>query len=75
MLIYMLYHWAIHLEVVADLTVKTFLLTFRRFISQKSLPQIMMSENVSTNFLAAEELKEMLSSKKLETSIGRCGVT
>ena len=35
----------------------------------------MMSDNASTYLLAAEELKEMLSSKELETSIGRCGVT
>ena len=35
----------------------------------------MMSGNASTYLLAAEELKEMLSSKELERSIGRCGVT
>ena len=65
----------IHLEVVADLTVETFLLAFRRFVSRKPLPQIMMSDNASTYLSAVEELKEMLSSKELETSIGRCGVT
>ena len=52
------------MEVVADLTVKTFLLAFKRFLSRKSLPQIMMSDNTSTYLLAAEELKEMLSSKE-----------
>ena len=45
---------AIHLEVVADLTVQTFLLAFRRFASRKSLPQIMMSDNASTYLLTAE---------------------
>ena len=35
----------------------------------------MMSDNVSTYLSAAEELKELLSLKELETSIGRCGVT
>ena len=66
---------AIHLEVVADLTVETFLLAFRRFVSRKSFPNIMMSDNASTYLSAVEELKEMLSSKELETSIGRRGVT
>ena len=35
----------------------------------------MMSDNASTYLPATKELKEMLSSKELETSIGRCGVT
>jgi len=66
---------AIHLEVVTDLTVQTFLLAFRRFVSRKSLPQVIMSDNASTYLSAAEELKEMLSSEELVTSIGRYGVT
>ena len=57
---------------MADLTVKIFLLAFRRFVSRKSLPQIMMLNNASTYPLAAEELKAMLSSA---ASIGRYGVT
>ena len=39
---------AIHLEVVTDLTVDTFLLAFRRFASRRSLPQIVVSDNAST---------------------------
>ena len=66
---------AIHLEIVEDLTVETFLLAFRRFVSRKSLPHIMMSDNASTYLSAAEELKEMFSSEELQTSLGRCGVT
>ena len=66
---------AVHLEVVTDLSVPTFLLAFRRFAARRSLPQIMMSDNTSTYLSAVEELKEILSSKELETSIGRCGVT
>ena len=63
------------MEVVADLTVQTFLLAFRGFVGWKSLPQVIMSDNASTYFSAAEELKEMLSSEELATSIGRYGVT
>ena len=47
---------AIHLEVVTDLTVDTFLLAFRRFASHRSLPQIVVSDNATTYQAAADEL-------------------
>ena len=47
----------IHLEVVTDLTVDTFLLAFRRFASRRSLPQIVVSDNVTTYQAAADELQ------------------
>ena len=47
---------AIHLEIVCDLTLQCFLQAFRRFISWRSLPQLMMSDNASTYQAAAEEL-------------------
>jgi len=36
---------AVHLEAVTDLNVETFLQAFRRFVSWKSLPQVMLSDN------------------------------
>ena len=66
---------AIHLEVVTDLSVETFMLAFRRFVSRKSLPHIMMSDNASTYLSATEELRGMLNSKELEASLGKCGIT
>lgn len=56
---------AIHLEVVNDLTADTFLLSFRRFASRKSLPSIMVSDNASTYQSAAEELQQLFRSKEL----------
>ena len=44
-----------YLEVANDLSNETFPLTFRRFASQKFLPQIVMSGNASTNHCAAVE--------------------
>jgi len=41
-------HQEFYLEVVSDLTTDTFIFTFRRFASHKSLPQIMMSDNMSS---------------------------
>jgi len=50
---------AVHLEVVTDLSIETFLLAFREFASCKSLPQMMMSDNASTYVSAAEELNKL----------------
>jgi len=53
----------VHLEIVTDLTTNTFLLALRRFASRKSLPRVIVSDNGSTYLSAAEELRELLSSK------------
>jgi len=39
---------AVHIEVVLDLTEVSFLQAFERFVSHKSLPYTMVSDNVST---------------------------
>ena len=65
---------AIHLKVVNDLSVDMFLLSFRRFASRKSLPNIMVSsDNVSSYQSAAEELLKLLKSQKLTHSLSRQG--
>ena len=66
---------AVHLEVVTDLSTETFLLAFRRFVSRKSLPQIVLSDNASTYLSAAEELKTLFESEDLKESLSRRGVT
>ena len=65
---------AIHLEVVTDLTVETFLLAFRRFTSRRSLPKVVVSDNASTYLAAAEELQQLLRSDGLTEVLGRRGV-
>lgn len=62
---------AIHLEVVTDLTVDTFLLAFRRFASRRSLPQIVVSDNASTYLAAADELQQLLQSEHRTEVLGR----
>ena len=66
---------AVHLEVVTDLSTETFLLAFQRFVSQKSLPQIVLSDNASTYLSTAEELKTLFESEDLRESLNRRGVT
>ena len=65
---------AVHLEVVTDLTVETFLLAFRRFTSRRSVPKIVVSDNASTYLAAADELQRLLQSDHLTELLGRQGV-
>jgi hypothetical protein len=65
---------AVHLEVVTNLTVPTFMSAFRRFASRKSLPKIMVSDNASTYQSAAEALTLLFNSAKLETSLSKRGI-
>ena len=65
---------AVHLEIVTDLTVPTFLLAFRRFSSRKSLPKLLLSDNASTYLAAADELKELFKSPILKETLSRKSV-
>ena len=62
---------AVHLELVCDLSVDSFLLAFRRFVSRKSLPTQMISDNASTYLAAAEEIKELFESDHLREVLER----
>ena len=66
---------AVHIEVVKDLTVQTFLLAFRRFSSRKSLPSIMISDNASTFLAAAEDLQRLFESETLQRELEHHNVT
>jgi len=64
---------AIHLEIVTDLTVESFLQAFRRFAGRRSIPKLLLSDNASTYLAAAEELKYLFSSTDLSESLSRKG--
>ena len=66
---------AVHLEVVTDLTVETFLLAFCQLCSRKSLPQKMISDNASTYLAAMEELQRMFNSESLKEALESQNVT
>ena len=66
---------AVHIEVVRDLTVQTFLLAFQRFSSRKSLPSIIISDNASTFLVAAEDLQRLFESKTLQRELAHHNVT
>ena len=64
----------LHLEVVFDLTKRSFLQAFRLFRMRKSLPYHMLSDNAPTYLTAAEELKQLFQSPSLKESLSRQGV-
>lgn len=64
----------LHLEVVFDLTKRSFLQAFRLFRMRKSLPYHMLSDNAPTYLTAAEELKQLFKSPTLKESLSRQGV-
>ena len=65
---------AVHLEVVQDLSVETFLQALRRFAARKSLPRLLLSDNASTYVSAAKELQQLFTSHKLEESLSTKGI-
>ena len=62
------------MEVVFDLTERSFLQAFRRFRICKSLPYHMLSDNIPTYSTAAKELKQLFQSPSLKESLCRQGV-
>jgi len=66
---------AVHLEVVLDMTVESFMLAFRKFVGRRSLPRTMMSDNASTYLAAADELQQLLNSTSLKEALEGHGIT
>ena len=62
---------AIHLEVVDDLSVDMFLLSFRRFASRRSLPNIMVYDNAYTYQSVSEELLKLFKSQELSHNLSK----
>ena len=65
---------AVHLEIVTDLSVETFLQALRRFAARRSLPRIMLSDNASTYEAAADELGCLINSDRMGESLCALGI-
>ena len=66
---------AIHLELTEDLSVRTFLLAFRRFTSRRGVPTRLLSDNAKTFKAAAKEVKLILRSEEVQRYFATKGVT
>ena len=66
---------AIHLEVVSDLSEESFLQAFRRFVSRRSLPETMISDNASTYLSAASEIEQLVKSTTVRDTLRNRGTS
>ena len=66
---------AIHLETVSDLSEESFLQAFRRFVSRRSLPVTMISDNASTYLSAAGEIEQLVKSTTIQDTLKNSGTT
>jgi hypothetical protein len=60
---------AVHLELVTDLSVESFMQAFRRFCSRKSVPRIMVSDNATTYLSAAKQIHSLYSSRAVHEEL------
>lgn len=60
---------AVHLEIVQDLSEESFLRAFRCFVSRRSLPRIMMSDNGSTFVAASNTIQQLTQSSKIQEEL------
>ncbi|XP_070557391.1 uncharacterized protein [Ptychodera flava] len=66
---------AVHLELVPDLTTRSFMMAFRRFAARRSLPSKMLSDNASTYLSAADELHDLMNSQEVKDLLAEHRVT
>ena len=56
---------ALHLEIVPDLDTATFLLCFKRFVSRRGLPSIIVTDNAKTFKAASKTIVKLFKSKEI----------
>ena len=66
---------AVHLELVADLNVSSFLLSFHQFTSSRGLPAILLLDNAKTFKSAAKEVRNIIRSKDVHTHLTNLQIT
>ena len=66
---------AIHLELVPDMTTRTFLNAFRRFVSRRSLPHHIISDNATTYLAAADEIHKLMHSEEVARYLANHRIT
>ena len=64
---------AVHLELVEDLNVNTFLMAIRRFRARKGTPKVIISDNAKTFKAAAKEVEEIINSEEIRSRMTNQG--
>ena len=65
---------AVHLDVVMDLTAKSFIRCFKRFISRRGLPTRIISDNGSTFKASAKILQEIFSNQEVKRFLSNSNI-
>ena len=65
---------AVHLELVPNLSVLSFLNAFKRFKNRRGIPSIIISDNARTFKRAAEEVSRFLDSQDLRTFLNKLSI-
>lgn len=65
---------ALHLELVPNLSVNTFLQSFRRFTARRGLPSKLLSDNAKTFKAAAKEVKAIVRSTEIQRYLANRGI-
>ena len=66
---------AVHLELTRSLSTQAFLLSFRRFVSRRGLPSVLISDNATTFKSASKEVEQICRSKEVQDFLVGRGVT
>ncbi|XP_006811239.1 uncharacterized protein LOC102803548 [Saccoglossus kowalevskii] len=56
---------AVHLELVPNLTIKSFLNAFKRFTARRSLPRLMILDSATTYIAARDQIKTLMDSPEV----------
>ena len=65
---------AVHIELVSDLSVESFLLCFRRFIGRRGMPEVIVTDNAKTFTAFSKTLKRVLQSSDAQVYLAQKGV-
>ena len=66
---------AVHLELVPDLSVESFLQAFRRFASRRGLPALLTTDNAKTFKSASREIQRIVRSPEVQRFLANKGIS
>ena len=66
---------AVHLELVPDLTAETFLLCFRRFVSRRGTPRLVVTDNAKTFKAFSKTLVKIFKTAEIQAFLARKRIT
>lgn len=66
---------AVHLELIPNLSVESFMMGFRRFTSRHSVPRTLISDNATTFVAASQDIKSLTDSAAIHEQLNSTGTS